>query len=122
MKVRIAIRKDAFQQEIEAKEVTQSKHLALHSTPFMGTSSGTGLPKIKLQRFSGDFKRWGSFNQLLTDISIDNVLLKNSQRTHYLKFFTKDKARELVGNMLLTEESFNQLRTFYRAASPIHAA
>ncbi|CAG5102880.1 Protein of unknown function [Cotesia congregata] len=107
LETRIATRKDAIQEEIDARDAEQAQNtLAMHSTAYMSGSSGTGLPKIKLHTFSGDFKRWGSFSQLFPDIVIDNALLKNSQKMHYLKTFTEKEAHQLIGNMPSTDDSF----------------
>ncbi|CAG5109281.1 Protein of unknown function [Cotesia congregata] len=107
LETRIATRKDAIQEEIDARDAEQAQNtLAMHSTAYMGGSSGTGLPKIKLHTLSGDFKRWGSFSQLFSDIVIDNALLKNSQKMQYLKTFTEKEAHQLIGNMPSTDDSF----------------
>ncbi|GFS74668.1 integrase catalytic domain-containing protein [Trichonephila clavipes] len=48
-------------------------------------SSNFKLPKINIERFSGDYKNWPSFKDLYVSLVHDNMCLSNIQKFQYLR-------------------------------------
>ena len=64
------------------------------------------LPTIALPTFAGDTCSWLHFRDTFEELVVNNASLSNVQRFHYLIASLKNKAKDLISNLQITNEIF----------------
>ncbi|XP_026464647.1 uncharacterized protein LOC113367235 [Ctenocephalides felis] len=70
------------------------------------TSAMVQLPQINLPNFNGEFSQWPEFRDMFSSLIINNQLLTNAQKLHYLKNSLNREAANLIRNVSITDANF----------------
>lgn len=87
---------------------------SLFSTPSASSISSAEvraaakLPDISLPKFSGVYKEWPAFSDMFKSLILDNRVLSDVQRLHYLRGCLRGEAADLIANQPLDGDSFSQ--------------
>ncbi|GFX11076.1 putative gag-pol protein [Trichonephila clavipes] len=71
-------------------------------------SSNFKLPKINIERFSGDYKNWPSFKDLYVSLVHDNMCLSNIQKFQYLRGLLLSEPANIIKHIPITETAYNE--------------
>ncbi|GFW52531.1 uncharacterized protein TNCV_404591 [Trichonephila clavipes] len=71
-------------------------------------SSNFKLPKINIERFSGDYKDWPSFKDLYVSLVHDNMCLSNIQKFQYLRGLLLSEPANIIKHIPITETAYNE--------------
>ncbi|GFU81635.1 uncharacterized protein TNCV_4927661 [Trichonephila clavipes] len=71
-------------------------------------SSNFKLPKINIERFSGDYKDWPSFKDLYVSLVHDNMCLSNIQKFQYLRGLLLSEPANIIKHIPITETDYNE--------------
>ncbi|GFX21670.1 uncharacterized protein TNCV_1400841 [Trichonephila clavipes] len=71
-------------------------------------SSNFKLPKINIERFSGDYKDWPSFKDLYVSLMHDNMCLSNIQKFQYLRGLLLSEPTNIIKHIPITETDYNE--------------
>ncbi|GFX79897.1 uncharacterized protein TNCV_557961 [Trichonephila clavipes] len=71
-------------------------------------SSKFKLPKINIERFSGDYKDWPSFKDLYVSLVNDNMCLSNIQKFQYLRGLLLSEPANIIKHIPITETAYNE--------------
>ncbi|GFT51539.1 integrase catalytic domain-containing protein [Trichonephila clavipes] len=71
-------------------------------------SSNFKLPKINIERFSGDYKDWPSFKDLYVSLVHDNKCLSNIQKFQYLRDLLRSEPANIIKHIPITETAYNE--------------
>ncbi|GFT76069.1 integrase catalytic domain-containing protein [Trichonephila clavipes] len=71
-------------------------------------SSNFKLPKINIERFSGDYKDWPSFKDLYVSLVHDNMCLSNIQKFQYLRSLLLSEPANIIKHIPITETAYNE--------------
>ena len=64
------------------------------------------LPTIQLPSYDGDHCKWLNFRDTFESLIVQNSLLSNVQRFHYLLAALKGEAKTLITNLAITNDNF----------------
>jgi len=70
------------------------------------SSTHIKLPTIALPNFEGDTCSWLHIRDTFEALIVNNTTLSNVQKFHYLIASLKNKAKELISNLQITNENF----------------
>ncbi|GFY49186.1 uncharacterized protein TNIN_285151 [Trichonephila inaurata madagascariensis] len=71
-------------------------------------SSNFKLPKINIERFSGNYKDWPSFKDLYVSLVHDNMCLSNIQKFQYLRGLLLSEPANVIKHIPITETACNE--------------
>ncbi|GFV23376.1 uncharacterized protein TNCV_4780891 [Trichonephila clavipes] len=71
-------------------------------------SSNFKLPKINIERFSGNYKDWPSFKDLYVSLVHDNMCLSNIQKFQYLRGLLLSEPANIIKHIPITETAYNE--------------
>ncbi|GFT91908.1 uncharacterized protein TNCV_1875761 [Trichonephila clavipes] len=71
-------------------------------------SSNFKLPKINIERFSGDYKDWPSFKDLYVSLVHDNMCLSNIQNFNILEVYCCQNQQNIIKHIPITETAYNE--------------
>ncbi|GFS89960.1 uncharacterized protein TNCV_506901 [Trichonephila clavipes] len=71
-------------------------------------SSNFKLPKINIERFSGDYKDWPLFKDLYVSLVHDNMCLSNIQKFQYLRGLLLSEPANIIKHIPITETAYNE--------------
>jgi hypothetical protein len=80
-----------------------------HNVSSTSSTSGSNhirLPTIELPTFTGDACQWLHFRDTFQALIINNKVLSDIQRFHYLTSSLKDEAKQLIVNLPVTSDNF----------------
>ncbi|GFW17282.1 uncharacterized protein TNCV_1957531 [Trichonephila clavipes] len=66
------------------------------------------LPKINIERISGDYKDWPSFKDLYVTLVHDNMCLSNIQKFQYLRGLLLLEPVNIIKHIPITETAYNE--------------
>jgi len=69
-------------------------------------SSHIKLPKIAFPTFEGNTCSWLHFRDTFEALIVNNPVLSNVQKFHYLIASLKYEAKDLISNLQITNENF----------------
>ncbi|GFW88341.1 integrase catalytic domain-containing protein [Trichonephila clavipes] len=71
-------------------------------------SSNFKLPKINIERFSGDYKDWPAFKDLYVSLVHDNMCLSNIKKFQYLRGLLLAEPANIIKHIPITETAYNE--------------
>ena len=92
-----------------SRHSSQHSSLSGHSnnSPRLHASSAhIKLPVTALPTFEGDICSWLHFRDTFEALIVNNTALSNVQKFHYLIASLKNEAKDLISNLLITNENF----------------
>ena len=86
--------------------VNSPSSISEHGNSVHSSISHIRLPTIALPTFEGDTCSWLHFRNTFEALVVNNTILSNVQRFHYLIASLKNEAKDLISNLQITNENF----------------
>ncbi|XP_036138363.1 uncharacterized protein LOC118644280 [Monomorium pharaonis] len=84
--------------------LSQASTISMTAQP--ATNSRRGLPRLGLQKFSGDYCEWRPFRDMFLSMVGNNPTLDDVEKMHYLKSSLTGAAAKLVRNISTSSDSY----------------